>query len=206
MTDQNTTQPGTRISASLWNEFREDIKERRGGTRGHMRTELENAIRSYIQASKGGDLEDRIRRIENKLESVDEGVGDLLDDERRKKNKDSSVSDTVKERVEKIGERLEREADGAHKVHESLVNNAIEDIAGSSRPTLNRYKEMLEQRHIAHEWPKEGVDHWWVDAERFVEVVSTNFPDKAYEYEQKYGKWWQEQLDKSDLETERGIQ
>lgn len=206
MTRDNTTQPGVRVDSGLWEEFRQDVADRRGGTRGHMKTELENAIHNYIEASKGGDLEDRIRRIENTLESLDEGVGTLVDENQRKKNKDSSVSDTVKDRVEKIGERLEREANGAMKVHESIVNNAIEDIAGSSRPTLNRYKEMLEQRHIAHEWPKEGVDHWWVDTEQFAIVVESNLPNVAYEYKSKYGNWWEEQIENGDIDIERGVE
>jgi len=205
MTEDNRTQPGVRVNSALWEEFRQDVAERRGGTRGHMKTELENAIRNYIEASKGGDLEDRIRRIENTLESLDEGVGTLVDDKTRKKNKDSGVSDTVKQRVEKIGDRLEREANGTKKVHESIVNNAIEDIAGSSRPTLNRYKEMLEQRHIAHEWPEGDANHWWVDTEKFVEVLSSNFPNKGYEYAEAYGReWWEAQT--ADESIERGVE
>jgi len=205
MTNDNTTQPGVRVDSSLWEEFRQDVKERRGGVRGHMKTELENALSSYIQASKGGDITDRLRRLENAVKSIDEQVGAVVDGQERKKKKDSGVSDTVKNRVEQIGERIEREANGAPKVHESIVNNAIEDIAGSSRPTLNRYKEMLEQRHIAHEWPVDDANHWWVDTSQFVRTLESNFPNQNQDFSKKYGgEWWDAQL--PDDDPERGIQ
>jgi hypothetical protein len=208
MTDDNLKQPGVRVSESLWNEFRQDVADRRGGTRGHMRTELENAIASYIEASKGGDVTDRLRRIENQLEDIDEGMGDLLDGEGRKKNKDSAVSSTVQNRLEKIREQIKRESGDAEKVHESVVNKAIEDNAGSSRPTLERYREMLQQRHIVHEWPTETSKTWWLDTEKFATVLQSNLPNVAYDFKQEYGEeWFEKQLENSDLEfSERGIQ
>lgn len=206
MTQDNETQPGVRISESLWQEFREDIRQRRGGVRGHLRTELENAIRSYLEASKGGDINDRLQRIENQMEELGEGVDTLLDDSERKKNKDSGVSSTVKNRLKSIRDEIEREAGDADKVHVSVINKAIENHAGTSRPTLDRYKEMLEQRHVAHEWPEGDSRTWWLDSEQFVNVLTTNFPHKTADYAQEYGEqWWESQLDEGD-ETSPGFQ
>lgn len=206
MSEDNEIQPGVRINESLWREFREDIQQRRGGVRGHLRTELENAIRSYLEASKGGDINDRLRRIENQMEELGEGVDTLLDDSERKKNKDSGVSSTVKNRLESIRDEIEREAGDADKVHVSVINKAIENHAGTSRPTLDRYKEMLEQRHVAHEWPEGDSKTWWLDSEQFVNVLTTNFPHKTADYAQEYGEqWWESQLDEGD-ETSPGFQ
>jgi len=205
MASENQTQPGVRIDSSVWEEFRQDVIERRGTARGHLSTELENAIRSYVDASKGGDVNDRLRRIENQLDTLVSEGGTDSDGEERKKNKDSGFSSTVKNRLDAIEEQIEREAADADKVHESVINNAIEDIAGSSRPTLERYKEMLEQRHIAHEWPKEESKTWWLDNEKFVTVLSTNFPNQILEYENEYGKEWFNSL-LEDEPAERGVE
>lgn len=207
MTQDNEVQPGVRINESLWKEFREDIRQRRGGVRGHLRTELENAIRSYLEASKGGDINDRLRRIENHMEELGEGMDTLVEDSERKKNKDSGVSTTVKNRLEAIQDEIEREAGDADKVHESVINNAIEKHAGTSRPTLDRYKEMLEQRHVAHEWPEGESSTWWLDTETFVNVLSANFPHKTAEYSERYGgEWWDEQLDGDEEQPSKGFQ
>lgn len=192
MGDNRLTQPGTQVNESLWTAFREDVKERRGGVRGHLRHELENAIREYIQASKGGDVNDRLRRLENNMEHTTELLESLVDDSERKKKKDSGVSQTVQNRLKAIEEQIQREIGDADKAHVSVVNKAIEDNAGSSRPTLDRYKEMLEQRHIAHEWPSEDSDTWWFDAEKFVRVVDKQFG--YHELTEQFGKEWYDEM------------
>ena len=62
----DTVQPGTEVDAALWKQFREEVKRRRGGTRGHLRNELENAIRGYIHGGDAtpGDIDERLQRIE----------------------------------------------------------------------------------------------------------------------------------------------
>lgn len=209
MSDNQLIQPGVRVDKSVWQEFRDDVAERRGGVRGHLKTEVENALRSYVEASKGGDITDRLRRIENQLDDIEEGVGGLSEESERKKNKDSGFSSTVENRLEKIEAKITREAGDAHRVHESIVNKAIEDVAGSSRPTLDRYREMLEQRHIAHEWPVGESRTWWLENEKFVNVLSSNF-NKDLEFSEKYGKeWWdgvQSRLNDEHDNSSRGFE
>jgi len=192
MGDEKLTQPGTMLNRSLWEEFRQDVKERHGIVRGHLRHELENAIREYINASEGGDTHDRLRRLENNMEHVTRQVDTLVDDSKQKKNKDSGVSQTVKNRLADIESQIQREIGDADKAHVSVVNKAIEDNAGSSRPTLERYKEMLEQRHIAHEWPSDDSDTWWFDSEKFVTVVDQQFG--YHEMTERYGSEWYDSM------------
>lgn len=199
MGEKNLTQPGTQVDESLWQEFRRDVSDRRGGVRGHLRHELENAIREYIEASKGGDINDRLRRIENNVEQLNEVVGDVVESSERKKKKDSGVSQTVENRLQAIEEQIQREIGDADKAHVSIVNKAIEDNAGGSRPTLDRYKEMLEQRHIAHEWPSEDSSTWWFNSDKFVQVVEQAFPNRNQEMAERYGReWWDERRTDED--------
>jgi hypothetical protein len=200
MGEKNLTQPGTQVDESLWQQFRRDVADRRGGVRGHLRHELENAIREYIEASKGGDINDRLRRIENNVEQLNEAVGDVVESSERKKKKDSGVSQTVENRLQAIEEQIQREIGDADKAHVSIVNKAIEDNAGGSRPTLDRYKEMLEQRHIAHEWPSEESSTWWFNNQKFVEVVDKQFT--YHELAERYGEdWYDGMLEQVDSDS-----
>jgi hypothetical protein len=64
------TQPGVRVDRELWEQFREEVARRRGGTRGHLKSELETAIRGYLA---GGDTTPE--RIEMRLERIEATVG-----------------------------------------------------------------------------------------------------------------------------------
>ena len=65
-------QPGTKIDAEVWEQFREEVRERHGVVRGHLKTELENALRQYSgeTATTDVDIERRLARIEAQV-----GVG-----------------------------------------------------------------------------------------------------------------------------------
>lgn len=64
------TQPGVRVDAELWAQFREEVARRRGGTRGHLKSELETALRDYIG---GGDTTPQ--RIDTRLQRIEAAVG-----------------------------------------------------------------------------------------------------------------------------------
>jgi len=209
MSDNSEIQPGVRIDKGVWEGFRQDVKDRHGVVRGNLRREVETALRQYTESANGGNSNDRLRRIENKLDELAEGGAPPSDDSERKKNNDSGFSSTTKNRLEKIEARIEREAGDAEKVHESVVNNAIEDIAGSSRPTLERYHEMLEQRRIAMKWPIEDSKLWWLDERKFVNVLGRNFNERYWEFKHEYGEeWWESVYDENyyEEEVERGVE
>lgn len=65
-------QPGTKIDADVWEQFREEVRERHGVVRGHLKTELENALRQYSgdAVSPDANVDRRLARIEAEL-----GVG-----------------------------------------------------------------------------------------------------------------------------------
>ena len=65
MTDDR--QPGVRIDGELWDEFREEVRHRRGSVRGHLKHELEAALREYIEGGQptGDQINARLQRIED---------------------------------------------------------------------------------------------------------------------------------------------
>jgi len=63
-------QPGVKIDADLWERFRNDIEARKGAIRGHLKTELENALRQYMgdgEPSSARMIDNRLSRIENHM-------------------------------------------------------------------------------------------------------------------------------------------
>ena len=76
MTDEK--QPGVKIDADVWEQFRAEVRERHGVVRGHLKTELENALRQYSgdAGPTGIDIERRLARIEAQVgvEATDGGT------------------------------------------------------------------------------------------------------------------------------------
>jgi len=67
-------QVGLRVDASLYEEFKEDVKDRRGRWQGVAGEELENAMRDYLYSEfsapagpDGSDFDRRLSRVENEL-------------------------------------------------------------------------------------------------------------------------------------------
>lgn len=200
MGDQ-TRQVGIEVDSDLLDEFREDVKTRHGSVYGHMRSELENAIREYLNASDGGDTHDRIKRLEDQMDRV----VTLLENSERKKE-DSDVGKRVESKLEDIIETVDREADGAPRVHEKVIEAAIEEHAGYSDPTIRQYKNLLKKRGEAFEDPRESMNYYFREAPLFCDAVNAMVRDgdiKQKEYlgivEDEYGRdWWREQLQQFD--------
>jgi hypothetical protein len=80
MTDGDRQQP-TPIDREEYQQFIEFVAEQHDGTRGHLREELENALRFYREAQHWkDDLEDRVDRLERRADALrldtPEGEGD----------------------------------------------------------------------------------------------------------------------------------
>lgn len=161
-----------RIDESLRDEFKQDVEDRFGGIKGHYRHEVEKALREYLHGSKGGDTHDRLRRLENAVERIDERTEALVDVDGAKNKKDSTVSQVgtkTENRIDEIRGIIERES-GKGPVHEAVVRQAIEDVAGHSDPTIRRYKQMLTDRNVLHPHPKSASKFVYGDDE-FVVMI-----------------------------------
>lgn len=206
MTDQQT-QPGVRVSESLWTEFRQDVLDRKGTVRGHLKSELETALREYINASDGGDTHDRLRRMENKLEDIDARLS-----EQREKKKDSGVSSRVENKLRDVRDQIERETDGSPKVHDEVVELAIRENAGSSDPTLRKYKNLLKQDRELFEHPVND-SMWFTAPEDYVLAVNSMRKggriqkDTYNDILNRYGEgWWLSQQEEEPDVADRGFQ
>jgi len=130
---QNEKQIGVKVNAELWQQFRSDVQDRHGAIRGHLKHEVESALREYMDASHGGDVNDRLMRIESQL---DELAGAVSEQDEKKKRE--SVGSRIESRMEKIASMIESEASMTDKVHEQVVEMAIREHAGKSAPTLRQ--------------------------------------------------------------------
>lgn len=59
----------TKIDADEYEKFVQFVQDVHGGTRGHLRTEIENALREYRE-SYYNDANDRLQRIEDDVATV----------------------------------------------------------------------------------------------------------------------------------------
>jgi len=201
----NEKQIGVRVTETLWREFREDVKARKGRVNGHLASEVEAALREYMDASHGGDVNDRLTRIEKQLDDL----GDRLGDSEPKKE-DSGVGNRVESRLEEIIETVESEADGSPRVHDSVIEMAIETHAGVSDPTVRQYKNLLRKRKVAFADPRPNSNYHYLDAPRFCDAVNAMVEDGDIS-EDKYlevlegqhsREWWRDQLAKIEDNTE----
>jgi len=176
--DNNLVQIGARVDEQLWEQFRQDVKERHGRVNGHLSSEVETALREYMDASHGGDVNDRLARIESQLDNLAAGV-----EESAGKKQDSGVGKRVEDRLEDVIETVENEADGAPRVHNSVIEMAIEQHAGMSDPTIRQYKELLRDRKTALPDPREGSNYYYLDAPLYCNAVNDMLRDNEIDKE-----------------------
>lgn len=204
----STTQIGTRIDKSLWEQFRQDVQERHGRVRGHLSAELETALREYLNASEGGDTHDRLTDIEAELREV----RTLLEQSDEKK-KDSGLTTTTENRLQDIRDTIAEEAGDSPKVHEKVVEMAIREHAGGSSPTIRRYKELLREDKVLFPDPSHG-SKYFQDATRFAQAVNVMCKDNDISQSvyddlvDDYGRdWWLAHLPDDDTDDgRRGFQ
>jgi len=196
MSSNGETQRPPRVDKALLDRFKADVKDRHGRLRGNYSSELENAIEAYLDASDGGDTNDRLARLE---QQVGEIHGEVCGSGQKNKNGVSDTSSTTEKRLANIKASLRTELDGSVKAHNEVVEKTIRDHAGSSKPTLRRYKKLLKQDRELFQHPnKEHL--YFRDAEDY--VLAVNAMAKAGKVEQQqydelveeFGEdWWLEQ-------------
>lgn len=206
MSDNNNEQQiGVKINSGLWSEFRDDVQRRHGAIRGHLKHEVENALREYINASEGGDTHDRLTNIEEELAALRGEIAEI--DETKKR---SGLSKTVENRLDAIKEEIHEESDGAPRVHEQVIEMAIKKHAGQSKPTLRQYKKLLRDEDAAFEDPRPGNSYYFRSAPQFCAGVNQMYQDGEIEkttylelVEGEFTRdWWGEQVDRFENGSE----
>jgi len=192
-------QIGVKVDEQLWKQFRQDVSDRKGRVHGHLKSEVETALREYINASAGGDTNDRLTRLEHQMDKV---VSLLEDTEPKKENSD--VGSRVESSLEDIIETINKEADGAPRVHDSVVEMAIETHAGYSDPTIKQYKSLLRKRKEAFPDPRKDSSYHYLDSGVYCQAVNEMVQDREIDQEtyvevveeQHSRDWWSTQLEK----------
>lgn len=175
-------QPGVRIDANLWKEFRSDIYTRKGAVRGHLKTELENAIRQYLEGgdpTSAGRLDERLARIEQAVgaASADGGTdtfdgGSHTHTPTTKPAANAATEKKVDYLESVIVESVGRDVDS---VSRKLFERKIKDEYDFRGDTVSRYVERLIERFDLWEHPTK--DLMLVSQERQIEILDAEAED-----------------------------
>lgn len=174
-------QPGVKIDPSIWEEFREKVKERKGGVRGHLRSEVETALRLYVSDEtevSAVQVNQRLSRIESEMgiAGTDGGTdtveavehtharGEPTVDEKPSANaptdkKVAYLADCIKETATDDPQELPRK----------VIVETVKDEYGFRSDTAKRYVEHLVEEFglVAH--PE--IDGMLVSPEKKSELV-----------------------------------
>jgi len=203
----NEKQIGVKVNEQTWQEFRQDVRERHGGIRGHLKHEVEAALQEYIDASHGGDVNDRLTRIEDQLDELTGAVS-----EHEEKEKDQSVGSRVEQRMGEVIDTIEKEVEGSPKVHEEVVEMAIREHAGKSDPTIRQYKRLLTDEAELFTHPVND-SLYFRDATDYTAAMNSlakggKFTSDEYrEAVDRHGEeWWRQQLPDESGDDPAGFQ
>jgi len=177
-------QPGVRIDPELWRRFREDIEARKGAVRGHLKTELENAIRMYLNDDPrpdGKEIDARLTRIESHLGVAESDGGvDTIDapEHTHAPTERPAPQASTEKKVRWLAECvLDTVAPTAREFNEIPVNkikDVVKDEYGFRSDTAERYVERL----ITH---FDLVDHLDVDGLLVTEDRRTELEEQKRE-------------------------
>jgi hypothetical protein len=156
---------------------------------GKSQSELiRDALREFLDRDHQDRVEERLRRIEEKLDDHDahlrsetththtESNDLMLDESERQFNSESA------ETVHTIADHLVSEcwpAKGAP-VKNRDVEQAIKDIAGIDPRTIRKYKRELQSRGLLFEHPLDTHDIWTPEPDVFRNWLNTATREKGY--------------------------
>lgn len=150
---QTTVQIGPRIDKQLWTEFKEFVEEKHGKTSGVTAVEVEKALRRHVGEDPLQQVDERLRTLESKVgaDSSDSvGTRETVSNDPA----NGQLNARTQNRVDAILDQLPARFDS------DQLDAAIENVAGSSYKTINRYREILTKRNKVVQAP-------WNDAETF---------------------------------------
>jgi hypothetical protein len=183
-------QPGVEIDADVWRRFRQEVSDRRGGVRGHLRTEVENALLDYIH---GGDttpneINARLQRIEAAVGAAEADGGTDTSDgdshthtptDRIPEEKPAANAATEKKLrylAASLRERTTGDRDGdLISATKSDIRDVVKDEYGFRSDTAQRYVTQLRDHLGFVEHPKNDVV--LVTPDRREELLEQNAAD-----------------------------
>ena len=199
MSRQNngTVQIGPRIDRRVWEQFKDFVEQKHGKTSGVTADEVEKALQQRMGEDPLQHVDDRLRRLEDALDvdrptQSDGAVGER--DTVSKAERDPTQDDLTprtQNRVDKILGQL------PGRFSEDQLEAAIENVAGSSFKTLQRYKEILTNRHMVVQAPwvddRDEGDGFYQDRRMFAIAATQNLdPGGLYQLEDRLAVHWGE--------------
>jgi len=163
-------QPGATVDRELWERFREEVKRRRGGVRGHLQTELENALRGYIH---GGDatpaeIDARLQRIEAAVGAAEADGGTDARSAADTHTREPSVTEQpapnapthkkVAYLAHRVREGRDIDPDDPAEFPREVLRDVVKSEYGFRRDTAKRYVEELIDHWDLRDHPESDVD------------------------------------------------
>lgn len=173
-------QPGVKIDPSLWEEFKNEVKRRKGGVRGHTRNELETAIRLYL-----GDENDvsavqinrRLARMESELgiEATDGGTHTPTETEHTHTPETKPAPNSA--RSKKLAWLESELGENPDSIPRDVIRDKVKDEYGFRGDTTRSYVEELIDRWGLVEDPRKEYD-LLVSQERRRELIEQHAEDQ----------------------------
>jgi len=182
----DSVQP-TRISKEEYARFKQFVQDTHGMTRGHLKTEIENALREYRKPDNSRDalsrIEDDVATIKATLATAEADGGSVVDtsqDEIHTHAPTDSVpsekpkpNSATEKKVRWLAAEVEAEVgEDFNQVLPEVLRETVKDAYGFRRDTAQRYVEELREHFDLVEHPgdyptlvtQEYADEW--DAEQ----------------------------------------
>lgn len=155
-------QIGARVTGSSWRRFREWVRTKHGKIDSVLGDEVEAAL------DRHRGREDRLDRIENKLDEVLIRLDEIDGSHAHKQSETLAKVERVANRLHQLGRTV---------IPDDEVVRAIERGPGGDDRTIEKYQTQLKRQGLAYEHPTDEV--WFVDVEpwtRTVEAYLDNNP------------------------------
>lgn len=164
----NRVQPGAKVDDRLWEQFRDAVRERHGGVRGHLRSELETALRLYIgdeSEVSAVQVNQRLARIESELDIANaDGGTDTFDAAAHTHTPSGYDPETdpkpgANAAIEKKVQYLAAEiGPDCPMVPRKQLRTLVKDEYGFGKDTAKRYVERLVDHFDLVEHPSANAD------------------------------------------------
>ena len=176
---KDTIQP-TPIDADEYEQFRLFVADVHGRVRGHLATELENALREYRESYYGGD---RLKRIEDDIATIKANIADAEADggatpqaasePNSTRPRDSRKPAANQPRGAKVDYLVDEFAsDDGGTFHINALRSVIDEEYGFGDDTASEYIDLIIERLDAVEDPEIDSVYLFGDAidERMIEL------------------------------------
>lgn len=158
----DTTQP-TRISKEEYTRFKQFVQDTHGTTRGHLKTEIENALREYRKPDNSRDalsrIEDDVATIKATLATAEADGGSVIDTLPDAEHTHAPTDDTERvpdhkpapnaatdAKVRWLAAQVRDEVgEDFAEVHPKVLRDTVKDAYGFRRDTAQRYVDELRE-------------------------------------------------------------